>query len=132
MAAEDRDFSAGFYGEAFGRFEKLGENSVRWMLSSGEIVPKDREAALVWLGERDRRAISTQARALAAAEAEAAAAVEQAAAAVKQAAAAVKQAEIAARLARSAPNANRLAITAIVISAIMAAAAVIGLMIHSG
>jgi hypothetical protein len=118
MAAEDQDFSAGFYGEAFGRFEELGENSVRWMLSSGEIVPKDREAALVWLGEWDRRAISTQARALAAAEAEAAAAV--------------KQAEIAARLARRAPNANRLAITAIVISAITAAAATIGLMIHSG
>jgi hypothetical protein len=47
MTAEDNDFTAGFYKEAFARFEELGENSVRWMLSSGEIVPKDREAALV-------------------------------------------------------------------------------------
>jgi hypothetical protein len=58
MAAEDEDLKAGFYGEAFERFEKWGETSVRWRLSSGELVPKDREAALVWLGERDSREIS--------------------------------------------------------------------------
>jgi hypothetical protein len=91
VVSEDEDFRAGFYGEAFGRFDGWGEKSVRWMLSSGKLVPKDREAALVWLGERDSCAIS---------------------------------------------NANRLAIVAIVISAISAAAAVaaatIRLMIHSG
>jgi hypothetical protein len=137
MPAEGDDFRAGYYGEQFARFEEWGETSVRAMLSSGQIVPGDREAALVWLGDRDRLAISTQARALAAAEAEAAAAIEQAVAAVrqadaadKQAAAAVAEAEAAARLASSAPTANRLAIIAIVISAISAAAAVVSVMVH--
>ncbi|MBW4093406.1 MAG: hypothetical protein HIU82_20240 [Proteobacteria bacterium] len=109
---------SGFYEEAFVRFEEWGEHSVARKLFSGEIAPKNREAALVWLGERDKRAISTQARAVAVAEA--------------AAAAAVKQAEIAARLANSARNANRLAIIAIVISLISTTLAVIGITSHSG
>ena len=115
MASEDEDFRAGFYAEAFGRFEEWGENSVARMLTSGEMVPKDREAALVWLGERDRRAISAQARAVAAAEA--------------AAGAAVAQAEMATWQANSARNANRLAIIAIIISVILG---VIGIATHSG
>jgi hypothetical protein len=115
MATEDDDFRIGYYGEAFKRFEELGETTVRWMFSHNKIVPQDWQAASVWLEAKERRTISTQERALAAAETEAAAAV--------------KQAKIAAR---SAANAKWLAITAIVISAITVAVAVIGLMIHPG
>lgn len=114
MASDDEDFRAGFYGEAFGRFEELGENSVARMLSSGEIVTKDREAALVWLGERERRSISAQARVVAAAETAAAAAVE--------------QAKINARLANGTRNANRLATIAIIISVI---SVIVNIAIHS-
>ena len=115
MATEEEEFKDGFYGDKFARFEGLGENSVRLMLSSGEILPGEREAALVWLGERGARAISAQARATAAAEATAARAI---AAAEAAAAAAVAQTEIAARQANSARNANWLAIIAIAISVI--------------
>ncbi len=126
MATEEEEFKDGFYGDKFARFEGLGENSVRLMLSSGEILPGEREAALVWLGERGARAISAQARATAAAEATAARATAAAeataaraiAAAEAAAAAAVAQTEIAARQANSARNANWLAIIAIAISVI--------------
>lgn len=111
MAAEDEDFRAGFYGDEFTRFDDWGEQSVRGMLSSGKMAPKDLVAALVWLGEKDRLAISTQARALAAAETAAAAAVVQASAATRQAETAVRQAIIA-------RNANKLGMIAIAISVI--------------
>jgi hypothetical protein len=44
------EFSAGFYGESFARFDGLGEASVRQLLYSGGMVLQNREAALVWLG----------------------------------------------------------------------------------
>ena len=57
---DDEAFEAGFYGEAFARFEVWGEDSVSRLLSSGDIVHQDREAALVWLGRKSRESASAR------------------------------------------------------------------------
>ena len=63
MATEDEDFAAGFYEEAFGRFEAWGEDLVWLDLSNGSLPIRDREAALIWLGQRSRAKIKAARRA---------------------------------------------------------------------
>ena len=50
---EDAEFSAGFYGEQFARFDELGEDSVRRLLFSGGIAPKtERPRSYGWGSSR--------------------------------------------------------------------------------
>lgn len=53
---EDAEFTAGFYEEAFARFDGLGEDAVSRLLSSGDIAAEDREAAHIWLRRKKREA----------------------------------------------------------------------------
>jgi hypothetical protein len=60
MTAHEADFTAGYYDEAFTRFDGLGEDTVSLQLAAGDIDAKDREAALIWLGNKMRLAAASR------------------------------------------------------------------------
>jgi hypothetical protein len=57
---EDAEFSAGFYADEFARFDQQGEDLVMRLLVSGNILPQDREAALIWLAPKAREAAAAR------------------------------------------------------------------------
>lgn len=58
---EGSDFDTGLYEDSFKRFEELGEDQVLPMLVNGQILPRDCDAARVWVVRRSlKRAKDTR------------------------------------------------------------------------
>ena len=55
---EDKAFDAGFYGEWFARFERMGEDRVRRQLSNGTLPVHEQGPAEEWLARKVRKAAS--------------------------------------------------------------------------